>query len=185
MPTRKARGQAAETTRRRFKTNGPRPPRGLRPDKSRTAAPRSRSPQGDAIALLEADHDKGRGLLSELEKTVSIVGRETSCADSCSFSMARPSSALVPSSRTTIGARSATRPRASMMPWATIEFAAKAKVLKDLVEHHAAEEENEMFPRARTLLDADELARLGERLAKAKQSLTGGVFSKLVGLVGL
>lgn len=32
---------------------------------------------------------------------------------------------------------------------ASEEFAAKAKVLKDLIEHHAKEEENEMFPKAR------------------------------------
>ena len=31
------------------------------------------------------------------------------------------------------------------------EFSAKAKVLKDLVEHHAEEEEKQMFPRARSL----------------------------------
>ena len=51
------------------------------------------------------------------------------------------------------------------------EFAAKAKVLKDLVEHHAGEEEKEMFPRARKLMDKDELQTLGEQLARRKQEL--------------
>jgi hypothetical protein len=36
------------------------------------------------------------------------------------------------------------------------QFAAKAKVLKDLVEHHATEE-REMFPRAKKLMDREEL----------------------------
>jgi len=62
-------------------------------------------------------------------------------------------------------------------------FAAKAKVLKDLVEHHAEEEETEMFPRARKLLGRGELVRLGEELAQAKVSLTERVLTKLVELV--
>ncbi|HMB33213.1 MAG TPA: hemerythrin domain-containing protein [Methylomirabilota bacterium] len=62
-------------------------------------------------------------------------------------------------------------------------FAAKAKVLKDLVEHHAQEEETEMFPRARKLLGRGELVRLGEELAQAKVSLTERVLTKLVELV--
>jgi hemerythrin superfamily protein len=51
------------------------------------------------------------------------------------------------------------------------EFAAKVKVLKDLVDHHAREEEKEMFPRARKLMDREERRELGERLAEAKMSL--------------
>lgn len=54
------------------------------------------------------------------------------------------------------------------------EFAAKAKVLKDLVEHHAEEEETEMFPRARKLMDRAQLVELGQQLAQAKASMNGG-----------
>jgi hemerythrin superfamily protein len=54
---------------------------------------------------------------------------------------------------------------------ATDPFAAKAKVLKDLIEHHAEEEEEEMFPRARKLLSRDELADLGRRLVERKKQL--------------
>jgi hemerythrin-like domain-containing protein len=54
------------------------------------------------------------------------------------------------------------------------EFKAKAKVLKDLVEHHAEEEETEMFPRAKKLMDRAQLMDLGQRLADAKASLNGG-----------
>jgi hemerythrin-like domain-containing protein len=63
------------------------------------------------------------------------------------------------------------------------EFAAKAKVLKDLVEHHAEEEETEMFPRARKLMSRGELVELHDRLAEAKTSLTESVLTKLVELV--
>jgi hemerythrin-like domain-containing protein len=58
------------------------------------------------------------------------------------------------------------------------EFAAKAKVLKDLVEHHAEEEETEMFPKARKLMDSSELKDLGQQLEQRKMELmsstTGG-----------
>jgi hypothetical protein len=40
------------------------------------------------------------------------------------------------------------------------QFAAKAKVLKDLVEHHAEEEETGMFPRARKQMDRARLRPL-------------------------
>ena len=57
------------------------------------------------------------------------------------------------------------------------EFAAKGKVLKDLVEHHIEEEEEQMFPKARKLMDPSDLKELGRRLDERKQQLmssTGG-----------
>jgi len=53
------------------------------------------------------------------------------------------------------------------------QFGGRAKVLKELVEHHADEEEEEMFPRARELLDAATLAELGARMQARKQELLG------------
>jgi hemerythrin superfamily protein len=64
------------------------------------------------------------------------------------------------------------------------QFAAKAKVLKDLVEHHAEEEETEMFPRARKLLTEDELLRLGGEMARLKESMARGIVGRPAGLVG-
>jgi hypothetical protein len=55
-------------------------------------------------------------------------------------------------------------------------FGAKAKVLKELVEHHAGEEEKEMFPEARKVLGKEELVALGEQMsARKKQILAKGV----------
>jgi hemerythrin superfamily protein len=54
------------------------------------------------------------------------------------------------------------------------EFGGRAKVLKELIEHHAKEEEREMFPRARELFTAGELRELGERMMERKQSLLAG-----------
>jgi hemerythrin-like domain-containing protein len=55
------------------------------------------------------------------------------------------------------------------------EFGAKAKVLKDLIEHHAEEEETEMFPKARKLMEAGELKEIGLRLQRRRQQLMGSV----------
>ena len=51
------------------------------------------------------------------------------------------------------------------------ELKAKAKVLKELVEHHADEEEKDMFPRAKKLLSKDELKALGEQMQLRKETL--------------
>lgn len=53
------------------------------------------------------------------------------------------------------------------------EFSGRAKVLKELVEHHADEEEEDMFPRMRKVLGKDELAELGERMQARKRELRG------------
>jgi hemerythrin superfamily protein len=47
-------------------------------------------------------------------------------------------------------------------------FAARAKVLRDLIEHHATEEEEEMFPRVRDLLTKEELEELGTQIEDAR-----------------
>ena len=51
------------------------------------------------------------------------------------------------------------------------EFGAKAKVLKDLVEHHIKEEENEMFAAARDLFDDSQLQELGDLMQARKDSV--------------
>ena len=51
------------------------------------------------------------------------------------------------------------------------EFAAKAKVLKDLVEHHAREEETELFPQARRLMNDEQMAALGDLMQQRKETI--------------
>lgn len=54
---------------------------------------------------------------------------------------------------------------------ASERFSGRAKVLKNLVERHADEEESAMFASARRLLSAEQLAALGRRLARRKEEL--------------
>lgn len=53
----------------------------------------------------------------------------------------------------------------------SISFAGRAKVLKELVEHHIEEEEQEMFPKATELLGAEKLKELGKLMEARKRSL--------------
>ena len=53
----------------------------------------------------------------------------------------------------------------------TDEFAGRGKVLKDLVEHHADEEESSMFPMARKALSKSDLERLGAQMQERKREL--------------
>lgn len=50
------------------------------------------------------------------------------------------------------------------------EFSAKAKVLKDLVEHHIKEEETQMFQRARQLFEDEQLRELGDLMQARKDA---------------
>lgn len=54
---------------------------------------------------------------------------------------------------------------------ASEKFSGRAKVLKELVTHHADEEEKEMFPRARQLFDKEQLKSMGERMEARKKQL--------------
>jgi hemerythrin superfamily protein len=50
-------------------------------------------------------------------------------------------------------------------------FEAKAKVLKDLVEHHVEEEEETLFPKVQKLIKADELAAIAEEMQSTMEEL--------------
>jgi hemerythrin-like domain-containing protein len=67
---------------------------------------------------------------------------------------------------------------------ASEQFGAKATVLKDLIEHHAEEEETEMFPKARKVMNPDELVELGKQIQSRKQDLQSGLVTRVARTAG-
>ncbi|CAI8735601.1 Hemerythrin domain-containing protein [Pseudomonas sp. IT-P44] len=57
----------------------------------------------------------------------------------------------------------------------TPEFAGRAKVVKELLEHHIEEEETEMFPHAKKLLGKATLDALGEQMEAMKAEYKKGL----------
>ena len=168
--------------------------------------PRTRNhpTEKDALSLLKEDHRKVRGLLAQLaesserattkrEELLAEIERElkihTTIEEQIFYPAFRDATEKAEDRKLYFEAQEEHHVVDTVLPElksadpASETFAAKAKVLKDLVEHHAEEEETEMFPRARKLLGRGELVRLGEELAQAKVSLTERVLTKLVELV--
>ena len=164
----------------------------------------SRNAGKDAISLLEDDHERMRGLLRELEQTtektatrreklLATIEQELRVHTRIEEDVFYP--AFFDAARTgndkelyyeaveehhvvdlVLPEIKGTDPKGA-------PFAAKAKVLKDLVEHHAEEEEEEMFPRARKLMERERLVGLGEELVKAKAAAQAGFIEKLAGML--
>ena len=150
--------------------------------------------QDDAISLLKKDHEKVRGLLSQLERAAE---RNTAKAEQLLAQIDREvkihsqieEEIFYPAFRDAAQARDdrelyfeakeehhvvdMVMPEVRQTDSEAEEFAAKAKVLKELMEHHAKEEEKSMFPKARKLFDRAELRDLGERLKERKKELGG------------
>jgi len=146
----------------------------------------------DAISLLKADHEKVRGLLSQLEKSTerSAAKRETLLAQLETEILVHTTieeEIFYPAYREAVSKKEDRKlyqeaieehhvvdlvmPEVKEADPSSEIFAAKAKVLKELIEHHAEEEEKEMFKRAKKAFEAEELKELGERMLARKEEL--------------
>jgi hemerythrin-like domain-containing protein len=164
-----------------------------------TQKSRRRAPDKDAIALLKEDHEKVRELLGQLEETtdrgaskrealLSKIEQElkihTKIEEEIFYPAFRDAAEKQEDKKLYYEAVEEHHVVDLVLPEIketepdSEEFGAKAKVLKDLVEHHAEEEEKEMFPRARKLMGREELLRLGEELARAKESMMGAAAAR-------
>jgi hemerythrin-like domain-containing protein len=149
----------------------------------------------DAIELLKADHEKVRDLLTQLTETTSRAEKKrtellekirlelevhTTIEEEIFYPAFREAGKkdeeemyfeAVEEHR---AAGELVLPDVLKTEVSSDQFAGRAKVLKELVEHHASEEEEEMFPKARKLLGKEQLQQLGEQMQQRKQELLDG-----------
>ena len=153
-------------------------------------ATKKKAPQVDAIALLKTDHKKVRGLLETLDKTDAPARRtkllaqievevkaHTKVEEEIFYPAfkrkAEESEELEMffEAKEEHGLVDIILPKAKASDPAGEEFGARAKVLKDLIVHHAKEEEKEMFKAAKKLFDRDELKALGAQMQTRKRQI--------------
>jgi hemerythrin superfamily protein len=146
----------------------------------------------DAISMLKADHEKVRGLLAQLEKSTEKGAKKreqllSQIAEELTIHTTIEEEIFYPSYRDAVAKKEDRKlyqealeehhvvdlvmPEIEETDPASEVFSAKAKVLKEIVEHHAEEEEKEMFPRAKKVMDAEELQELGQRMEARKAEL--------------
>jgi hemerythrin-like domain-containing protein len=148
----------------------------------------------NAIELLKADHETVRKLLNEisetteraektrgelLEKIASELSVHTRIEEEIFYPAFRDAgekeeSVMVYEAREEHRAvDELVLPDLEKTEVGSMEFSGRVKVLKELIEHHADEEEEEMFPKAEQLLSEAELEELGQRMQARKKELAG------------
>ena len=147
----------------------------------------------DAIALLKQDHKAVKGLLTELadttnralktrtellQKIAAEVRAHTTIEEEIFYPAFKAASEKADDGKMFFEALEEHRAAGELVlpdlldtDVQSDQFGGRAKVLKELIEHHADEEEKEMFPRARELMDKAQLEQLGERMAQRKAEL--------------
>jgi hemerythrin-like domain-containing protein len=142
----------------------------------------------DAIAMLKADHDKLKALLTELESTTergiktreelfAKIKGELTVHETIEEEIFYPALKEHPKAKEIV-LEGYEEHHVVDVVMAELEgldvsdetWGAKATVMKENVEHHIEEEESEMFKQARQVFDADELEDLGTRMARRKAS---------------
>jgi iron-sulfur cluster repair protein YtfE (RIC family) len=148
----------------------------------------------DALTLLEEDHDKVMKILEDLEKTTErgIKTREelfNKLVSELTVHEQIEEQIFYPA----VKERATTKKLEELVaesyqehhfvdtikaeiedtPFEAEEWAAKFKVMKENIEHHAKEEEEEkMFPKVRRAFSKSELEDLGTQMAELKEQLT-------------
>ena len=140
----------------------------------------------DALRLLTDDHDKMRKLLDELETTTergvktreelfSKIKGELTIHEIIEEEIFYPALKEHPKAKDIVlegyeehHVVDTVMAELEDLPVDDESWGAKAKVMKENVEHHMEEEEGEMFQKARQVFDRDELDELGTRMERRK-----------------
>ena len=142
----------------------------------------------DAIALLKADHDKMRKLLTELDSTTergekrrqelfATIKGELTLHEVIEEEIFYPELKAHPQSEDTVlegfeehHVVDLIMGELEQLDVTDETWGAKATVMKENVEHHMEEEEGEMFKQARQAFSREELEDLGRRMEERKAS---------------
>ena len=142
----------------------------------------------DAIALLKADHDKVKRLLTELESTTergvktraelfATLKGELTLHEIVEEEIFYPELKAHPKAKDIVlegyqehHVVDLLMGELEALPVDDETWGAKAQVMKENVEHHMEEEEGDMFKKARQVFDAAELDDLGRRMTELKAS---------------
>ena len=142
----------------------------------------------DAIAMLKADHDKVKGLLSDLESTTergvktreelfATIKGELTIHEVIEEEIFYPALKSHPKAKDIVleayeehHVVDLLMGELESLDVSDPTWGAKAIVMKENIEHHIEEEEGEMFPQARQVFDRQELQELGDRMAERKAS---------------
>lgn len=143
----------------------------------------------DALRLLKADHDRVRGLFTrfraaeeagkadEMGVLSGIIMRELDVHATIEEEVFYPAARQAGGEAADVVAEGVEEHHVVKQLMAEIEsttpgdetFVAKMKVLMENVEHHAEEEEDELFPKLREAFGDEKLAEMGEQLENAKR----------------
>ncbi|MBA2719179.1 MAG: hemerythrin domain-containing protein [Chloroflexi bacterium] len=142
----------------------------------------------DAITLLKADHDKVKKLLTELETTTergvkiraelfSTIKGELTVHEIIEEEIFYPALKSHPKAKDIVlegyeehHVVDVLMAELEQLDVTDETWGAKALVMKENIEHHIEEEEGEMFTKARSVFDRQELTDLGTRMAARKTS---------------
>ncbi|MFI8482834.1 hemerythrin domain-containing protein [Pseudomonas sp. NPDC078700] len=146
----------------------------------------------NAIALLKADHEKVKKLLTQLESTTErgVKTREellSKIEHELLIHTQLEEKIFYPAYKAAGGKEEATMdaeareehravedlvlPDLKATDPSKITFSGRTKVLKELLEHHIEEEEDELFPQAKKLLSAKVLNELGSAMQALRAEL--------------
>jgi hypothetical protein len=142
----------------------------------------------DALAILKADHDKVKQLLTDLESTTergvktreelfAKIKGELTVHEIIEEEIFYPALKDHPKAKDIVleGYEEHHVVDLLMSELEGLDvsdetWGAKAKVMKENVEHHIEEEEGDMFAKAREVFHREELVELGDRMAARKES---------------
>ncbi len=143
----------------------------------------------DAVKLLEEDHKKVKKMLSDLDSTTergvktreelfAKVKRELTVHESIEEEIFYPALKEHPKAKDLVleayeehHVVDMVMAEISEVPFDDETWGAKLTVMKENVEHHIEEEEDEMFKQARQVFSTEELEDLGDRMQARKEEL--------------